>query len=295
MNAAARSIAFALTSSCALLAEPRDASAQAIVDAQNKYSNVGVIMVWLVDAGGKPIELRAFASGTLIRDRVMITAGHFTAPAKALGQLPPSVRLFASFSPTEARNPATWIPVVALATHPSMPLCPPPPQCDPTEDLLVAPLEPGIADIGLAFLARAPIGIEPAGFAEQGALDRSEGVQAAIVGYGTLTPQARGARPDTAAWDGKRRVRTSTLRKVVDETWSLWSIPSYVCSGDSGGAIFLSRAPNQLNVLVANVSDGGRDCRRHNNNIRLDTKTVQDWIDNTIIQQLRGDPSLVRS
>jgi hypothetical protein len=68
-------------------------------------------------------------------------------------------------------------------------------------------------------------------------------------------------------WDGKRRIRTSILRRVVDETWALWAIPSYVCSGDSGGGIFLNPGPNGPDgeVLAANVSDGGRDCRRHNN------------------------------
>ena len=80
-------------------------------------------------------------------------------------------------------------------------------------------------------------------------------------------------------WDGKRRIRTSILRRVVDETWGLWSIPSYVCSGDSGGGIFVN------DVLVANVSDGGLDCRRHNNNNRLDTRDIQNWINNTIRQE----------
>jgi hypothetical protein len=61
------------------------APAQTTVDTENSYSNVGAIMVWRVDDSGKPVELRAFASGTLIRSRVMVTAGHFTAPAKALG------------------------------------------------------------------------------------------------------------------------------------------------------------------------------------------------------------------
>jgi hypothetical protein len=74
----------------------------------------------------------------------------------------------------------------------------------------------------------------------------------------------------------------------VDETWALWSIPSYVCSGDSGGGIFLgSPGANRPSgeVLAANVSDGGVDCRRHNNNNRLDTRKIQNWISETIRQQ----------
>ena len=251
--------------------------AQATVDLENKYSNVGAIMVWRVDDAGKPVELRGFVSGTLIRDRVMVTAGHFTAPAKALGTLPPNIRIVASFSPTNAKDPTTWIPVVRLVTHPSMPHCPPPPQCDPTDEVLVAPLQPGIADVGLVFLANPPRAITAARLAAPGTLDRSEGTRTTIVGYGTTTPRKRDAPPDTVAWDGKRRVRTSIVRRVVDETWALWSIPSYVCSGDSGGGIFLSAG-----VLVANVSDGGQDCRRHNNNNRLDTRSIQNWIETVL-------------
>jgi hypothetical protein len=216
----------------------------------------------------------------------MVTAGHFTAPATSLGSLPPSIRIFASFSPTDAKDPKTWIPVVRQATHPSMPHCPPPPQCDPTDDVLVAPLQPGIADVGLVFLAREPRGIPPARFAAPGTLDRSEGVRTTIVGYGTTEP-TRAAPAGTAIaamWDGKRRIRTSTLRRVVDETWALWSVPSYVCSGDSGGGIFLEPGPTAGggDVLAANVSDGGRDCRRQNNNNRLDTRGIQNWINDTM-------------
>jgi hypothetical protein len=164
-----------------------------------------------------------------------------------------------------------------------MPHCPPPPQCDPTDEVLVAPLEPGIADVGLVFLEHAPA-IEPAVLAAPGTLERSEGVRTTIVGYGTTAPsRASVLAVNTSAWDGKRRVRPSALRRVVDETWGLWSIPSYVCSGDSGGGIFLmagsSRAAERL---VANVSDGGKDCRRHNNNNRLDTRAIQEWIADTV-------------
>lgn len=57
-----------------------------------------------------------------------------------------------------------------------MPPCPPPPQCDPTDEILVAPLEPGIAHVGLVFLSEAPPGIRPARLTEPGTLDRAEGV-----------------------------------------------------------------------------------------------------------------------
>jgi len=290
MNNLTRPIA---TTVIALLLGSVSGSAQATIDATNRYPQVGTIMVWRVDDAGQPVELRAFSSATLIRDRVMVTAGHVTGPVKALGGLPPNIRAFVSFSPTDAKDPTTWIPVVRQATHPSMPPCPPPPQCDPTDDLLVTPLQPGIADVGLLLLERAPKGITPARLAKPGTLERAEGAQTTIVGYGTTTPRRDPAAPPVAVlWDGKRRIRTSKLRRVVDETWALWAIPSYVCSGDSGGAIFLNTdraASERSDVLVANVSDGGRDCRRQNNNNRLDTAGVQAWINGVIRQQFRED------
>jgi hypothetical protein len=291
MTRTSTSVVTALVGIVALGSGSRPILAQATLDIANKYQNVGAIMVWRVDDAGQAVELRGFVSGTLIRNRVVVTAGHFTAPAKALGSLPPSIRMFASFSPADARDRTTWIPVIRLETHPSMPHCPPPPQCDPTDEILVAPLEPGIADVGLVFLEHAPPGIAPARLAEPGTLEKSEGGPTTIVGYGTTTPRDRNAPPNPAIWDGKRRVRTSILRRVVDETWGLWSIPSYVCSGDSGGGIFLNPTARAdgTEVLVGNVSDGGPDCRRHNNNNRLDTPGIQRWITDTL-RQHPGEP-----
>ena len=112
--------------------------------------------------------------------------------------------------------------VVAQATHPSMPHCPPPPQCDPTDEILVAPLEPGIADVGLVFLERVLANVNPAVLAAPGTLARSEGARTTIVGYGTTSPRPRDVAPDAWPWDGKRRIRVSAVRRIVDETWGFW-------------------------------------------------------------------------
>ena len=188
MNYTSRSIATALAGMIALGPGSMTISAQVTVDLENRYSNVGVIMVWRVDDAGKPVELRGFASGTLIRDRVMVTAGHFTA-RRPLGSLPPSIRIFASFSPTDAQDPKTWIPAG--------------PASDAPLDAALsaaASMRPDRRHPGRAARARdrrrwaglprtrAP-GIKPARFAAPGTLDRSEGAPTTIVGYGTTTPR----------------------------------------------------------------------------------------------------------
>src|SRR6185436_16332316 len=76
MSSAIRSVATGMAGALAVLLGSAAASAQATVDTDNSYSNVGAIMVWRVDDSGTPVELRGFCSGTLIRPRVMITAGH---------------------------------------------------------------------------------------------------------------------------------------------------------------------------------------------------------------------------
>jgi len=53
---------------------------------------------------------------------------------------------------------------------------------------------------------------------------------------------------------------------------------------------FLNQRPSvaSADVIAANVSDGGSDCRRHNNN-RLDTRSIQDWINDTLRRQPNGN------
>ena len=85
---------------------------------------------------------------------------------------------------------------------------------------------------------------------------------------------------------GKRRISASRLRRVVDETWALGPSPATSAPATLEAAFFCAGATaTNGNVLVANVSDGGRDCRRQNNNNRLDTRSIQSWINDTLRQR----------
>ena len=68
MNCPIRLIATGLTGLIALLLGSIAVSAQVSIDSENRYSNVGAIMVWRVDDAERPLQLLAFVSGTLIRD-----------------------------------------------------------------------------------------------------------------------------------------------------------------------------------------------------------------------------------
>src|ERR1700752_2281639 len=165
---------FCLTSTAALisilgipaLSRPTVAltSAEAI-DSANAHANVGVIMVWR-DANnplGLPGGLAAYVTGVLIHPQTILTAGHFTARiegAAAAGQLPPWIRIVASFSPN-AFDQSTWIelnlPLGPCVAPPSFPR-PCTPQSCPFDDI-DGQYEPGISDVGLCFLDEPVLGI----------------------------------------------------------------------------------------------------------------------------------------
>ena len=177
--------------------------------------------------------------------------------------------------------------MTAQVTHPSIPFCPPPDFCDPTTSDVFEPLQDGIADVGLVFIEHAPLAVEPAVLAHPNKLGgpHAPGTQTVIAGYGVTAPAPGGGPPDPSEFDGKRRIRDSIFLGVVNDTWGIWSLPSHVCFGDSGGGIIANAHPHNKKAdqqLVANVSDGGIDCLSANNNNRLDTPSVHNWIRKTI-------------
>jgi hypothetical protein len=278
-----------------LLAMPLTARAQGSfdintlpIDEGNRFSNVGAFIIAVVDDDGNVIGRRSHCSGTLIHNQVFLTAGHCTGPGEF--GIPPFIRLFVSFA-VDALDPATWLPAVAVSTHPSLPPCPGPMGCDPTTTDVFHAGDPGIADHGLVFLSQPVPDVSPAKLAAPGFLETRKGARTPMTIVGYPGPVAN---PDAAesGWDGLRRVRTSRLTAVLDDDWATWSLPSNLCFGDSGGPIFLNLragggAPTER--LVANVSDGGIDCLSANTNARLDTEAVHSWIRETIREVLGED------
>jgi hypothetical protein len=255
------------------------------VDLENRNPAVGSLLIVVTEANpfGFPVGVAAFASGVLIGDRVFLTAGHAVGPG--LPELPPFINAYVTFSPA-ALDKATWIPVSKQVVHPSLPPCAPPVGCDPTTTGAFQAGDPAITDLGLVFLSR-PAGVKPATLAPAGSLQnpQSSFLLETTIGYGHEFPDPN----FMAVWDGLRKFRTSKLANVLNGVWASWELPSSVCYGDSGSPTFLNNLPEVLQdrrPVVAIASDGGIDCLSKDIRVRVDTYPVQQWIKDTVRQQL---------
>jgi len=258
-----------------------------VVDVFNLFPNVGaLIYVAGPNDFGLPPGIVATCTGTLIHERVLLVAGHCTAPTA--GGLLPFIKAFVTFSPN-ALDRSTWRPVSDFAYHPSLPPCPPPEGCTGEG------LDTGVLDIGLVFLSRPVRNITPAKLARPGTLETDRASRAFMIvpGYGFLDSLPGGPHggmsPPPSEWDGWRRIKISKLREVVDNEWASWSLPGVVCYGDSGAPTFFSTDPfsnRSRDRIVAVASDGGWVCFSRDDRARVDTISAQNWINDTIASTL---------
>jgi hypothetical protein len=260
---------------------PADVHSLRIVDFFNRFPNVGAILVWgEPNDAGVPEGLLTRCTGTLIDERVLLTAGHCV--AWAAGGIPPFIKFFVTFSPN-ALDRSSWREVFAYVAHPSLPPCPPPDLCT------FRGLDPGILDIGLVFLSEPVRHIAPARLARPDVL-RAPGITGSLMvvpGYGDSdSPPGRIPQPQSD-WDGWRRIKISSFARVVADEWASWSVPGVVCYGDSGSPTFMydsaTRRVDDRTVAVA--SDGGDVCFSRDDRARVDTIAARDWVRRTIARQ----------
>ena len=268
-----------------------DALVASAKDTANRFPETGAFIVWAgPNSAGFREGLLAICSGTLVHERVFLTAGHCV--GRGVRGVRPFIRVAVSFNHANAFDRSSWVSVTRHVIHPSLPEeCLSAPGCDPTTVGVFAAGDQRRADLGLAILGEAVPNIRPAVLARPGALTdtRVAGLPMTVVGYGSTEPIARGAVPSPSMWDGSRRFRTSTFEKVVNEYWGAWRLPSRVCFGDSGAPTFVDdpREQGAPRRLVAVVSDGGMDCASKDARVRVDTAAVQEWIARVSREELR--------
>jgi hypothetical protein len=262
--------------------QPVDLHSLRMVDFFNLFPHVGALLVWgEPNDAGIPEGLLTRCTGTLVHERVLLTAGHCV--AWAAGGIRPFIKFSVTFSPN-ALDRSTWRDVSGYIAHPSLPPCPPPDLCT------FRGLDPDILDIGLVFLSEPVRHITPARLARPDTLQAS-GVTGSLMvlpGYGDLDSIPGGGPQPRSAWDGWRRIKISRFALVVAPEWASWSVPGVVCFGDSGSPTFRYDPSNRRTDerVVAVASDGGDVCFSRDDRARVDTTVAHDWVRRTIAQAI---------
>lgn len=250
------------------------------------HPNVGA-MVYRRNEPAGPTP-RVTCSGTLISQRLFLTAGHCT--EAHLGKLAAGTNKITdygvSFSATEAQNESTWIPVVAMVTNPAY-------GTNSSNDL-------GVLVLGTPQKTIAPVTLAPLGLLETLKLANTKGdsttdipFRLQAVGYGTLLDYL--PQPTVVPMDGQRRYGEGDYRTFNKQMLTIFqnNIPkgaSGTCFGDSGGPVFIHANINGKDVeyQVAATSWGDAACVAIGKYQRIDIKESADFIAN--MKALYPDP-----
>ncbi len=245
----------------------------------DEHPNVGAI---IRDYGeGAEPRYRIVCSGTLIGERVFLTAGHCTEYLLYLLDLGRIEAAYVSFDTNVYDAGAEYLPLAeeGIVTHPKYwwgPFSNP-------------------YDLGALILQDPVTDISPAAVAEQGFLndlkaagmlrDGREGAQFTVVGYGaTLDWPPR----EPGGIDGQRRYAISeflNLRKAwlhMSQNQAPGRDDEGTCGGDSGGPTFW--VDGEEETLVAVTSWGDAPCAATGTAYRTDIQSSLDFIEELLEQ-----------
>jgi hypothetical protein len=238
----------------------------------NRHPYVGAMVVRLGDGSLIPI-----CTGTMVSERVFLTAGHCTAALDPF------------FGPGNYDVGATFVSDLGLDD--------PIPGFDESDIVFgEAHTHPGFAgkvsasskwiDVGVLVLDDDP-GVGQATLPDEGMLNRIDLRRSwfTTVGYGV-------ARDDKTKGfqllfdDGMRRLSTQTATQANDSWLLLAMNPSTgnggTCYGDSGGPHFLGAGTGETRIVASVTSWGDRYCRSTDWTARVDTQAVLSFVESFI-------------
>jgi secreted trypsin-like serine protease len=224
-----------------------------------EHTNVGAILVFSL----RSQRWFEFCSGTLVSERIFLTAGHCTDALLDAGVGMGRIRV--SFALDLFARGARWLEVEAVMNHPDY-------NWGPTSDP---------HDVGVIVLKHAVRNLAPATLAPVGTLDALEaagaldGASFTVVGYGA---------DETGSPTGVRMVAFSEFLSLHDAWLYMSQNPntgdSGTCGGDSGGPTFFEVGGAE--VLVAITSWGDAVCLATGINYRMDLASSQAFVADAI-------------
>lgn len=236
------------------------------------HENVGAIMgYWPADEGWVPL-----CSGTLVHDRVFLTAGHCIWYAQLFGYEPESVRVSFDREPYGEHPPSepdpSWLSVEQMIMHEGL-----------GRGAMVIR-----HDVGALILADPVVGITPANLPDEGFLDqlRAEGklrpgpngAKFTVVGYGATLYWP----PPYPTWEDKRQFAESEYRALL-KSWLKLSQNQALgeggaCWNDSGGPAFWTDGDGE-EILVGITSTSDASCVAAAFKYRVDIPDTLGFID----------------
>jgi secreted trypsin-like serine protease len=224
----------------------------------NAHPNVGALLVMRPDG-----SLTITCTGTLVSQRVFLTAAHCTSAMIAAGQTTAYVTFDSAFGTDSAHNVFLTPYHGTLITNPSY-------------------KKPFQNDTGIVLLDAPVTTITPATIAGRHFLDGFSNKQLNVltytnVGYGTSERDANKTFP----FDGIRKWTTSGFHALTPNAihldQNLARGLSGTCYGDSGGPTFVDSANGP--VVISVVSTGDTPCYSTSVDQRVDTDASHDFLE----------------